>query len=119
MPIPAMRRRTFIVSRGGTAAWPIVAREHREPDNFVRRSNYDIYGISLQKAAAQGPWPRDGVRGGGKRRSHRIPARQPHILVSLAQCDTASRAAGALHCPRSDRHGRLRKAAWQWPWLLS
>jgi len=53
MPIPAMRRRTFIASLGGTAAWPMVAREHREPDNFVRRSNHDIYGISLQKAAAQ------------------------------------------------------------------
>src|SRR5262245_6795017 len=111
MPIPATRRRTFIASLGGTAAWPMVTPEHREPDNFVRRNNHDIYGIYVQKAEAQGPWPRDGVHGGGKRRSHRTPARQPHVLVSLAQCDTASRAAGALHRARSDRHGRLRKAA--------
>src|SRR5215472_5379968 len=49
----------------------------------VRRSNHDISRISLQEAAAQGPWPRDGVCGGGKRRSDRIPARQPDVVVSL------------------------------------
>ncbi|MFD0507678.1 haloalkane dehalogenase [Streptomyces chiangmaiensis] len=55
--------------------------------------------MSISKAAAEGPRPRDGVRGGGRGRPHRAAARQSHLVVPLAQCVAASAVAGPLHRP--------------------
>src|SRR6476646_7213729 len=79
----------------------------------------DLRGISVPKAAAAGPRPRDGIRGGGSGRSHRAAARQSHLVVPLAQRDAAPAATGPLHRPRPDRHGRLRQAARQRSRLVS
>src|SRR5262249_32851092 len=49
------------------------------------RSEQDLCGISLSKAAAAGPRPRDGVCGGGRGRPHSAAARQSHLVVPLAQ----------------------------------
>src|SRR6516164_1676271 len=40
-----------------------------------RRSEHDLCGISVPKAAAAGPRQRDGIRGGGRGRPHRATAR--------------------------------------------
>src|SRR5262245_9086008 len=88
-------------------------------DKERRRRQYDLCGISVPKEAAAGPWQRDGVRGGGSRRTHRDAARQYYLVISLAQRVAAPEATGPLHLPRPDRHGRLRQAARQWPRLVS
>src|SRR5215468_2760382 len=69
-----------------------------------RRSQHDLCGISVQKAAAAGPRQGDGVRGGGRGRSHRAAARQSHLVVPLAQRVAALAATRPLHRPRPDRH---------------
>src|SRR5215510_1282149 len=82
-------------------------------------SEYDLCSISIPKAAAAGPWPRNGVRGGGRRRPHRAASRQSDLVVPLAQRVAAPAATRPLHRPRPDRYGRLRQAARQWPGLVS
>src|SRR6516162_3325881 len=84
-----------------------------------RRNEHDLCDISLPKATAAGPRQRDGVRGGRGGRLYRAAARQSHLVVSLAQRVTALAATRPLHRSRPDRHGRLREAARQWPWLVS
>jgi len=49
-----------------------------------RRSEHDLCGISIPKAAAAGPRPPDGLRGGGRGRPHRASARESHLIVPLA-----------------------------------
>lgn len=88
------------------------------------RSKRDLSSISVPKAAAAGPRWRDGVCGDGvcggwTRRPHRAAARQSNLVISLAQRVAASATAWPLHRSRSDRYGRLRQAASQWPRLVS
>src|SRR5215469_14575106 len=73
-----------------------------------RRNEHDLCGISVPKAAAAGPWQRDGVRGDGGGRPYRAAARQSHLVVSLAQRLAAPAATRPLHRSRPDRHGRFR-----------
>src|SRR5678816_4290806 len=68
-----------------------------------RKSQHDLCGISLPKAAAADPWQRDGVRGGGRGRPHRAAARQSHLVVPVAQRVAAPAATRPLHRPRPDR----------------
>src|SRR5580704_11857849 len=70
-----------------------------------RRTQHDLCGIPVPKAAAAGPRPRDGVRGGGDGRPHRAAARQSHLVVPLAQRVAVPAATRPLHRPRSDRYG--------------
>src|SRR6516165_4758225 len=61
-----------------------MVRYHRRSEHDlcgIKGSEQDLCGISVQKAAAAGPWPRDGVRGGGKGRPHRAAARQSHSYL--------------------------------------
>src|SRR6202020_1470934 len=51
-----------------------------------RRSEHDLCGISVSKAAPPDPRPRDGVCGGGTGRPHRAVARESHLVLPLAQC---------------------------------
>src|SRR5215510_733208 len=60
------------------------------------RSEQDLCGISVPKAAAAGPRPRDGVRRGGRGRPHRAAARQSHLVVPLAQRVAAPAAARCI-----------------------
>src|SRR5258708_24530222 len=88
-------------------------------DKERRRSQHDLCGISVPKAAAAGPGPGDGVRGGGRGRPHRAAARQSYLVVPLAQRVAAPAATRPLHRPRPDRHWRLPQTARQLPPLVS
>ena len=44
---------------------------------------HDPRSISVPKAAAAGPWPCNGVRGGRRGRLYRADARQRHLVVSV------------------------------------
>jgi hypothetical protein len=52
-----------------------------EEYGYYWTSECDLFRVSVSKAAARGPRDRDGVRGGGERRSYRAPARQAYAEV--------------------------------------
>src|SRR5262249_48049459 len=98
-----------------TAEIEIFNRKRMKPNETLSKSwrgnEHDLCGISVPKAAAAGPRQGDGVRGGGRRRPHRVAAWQSHFVVPLAQRIATPAATRPLHRPRPDRHGRLRQAA--------
>src|SRR5262249_18186875 len=78
-----------------------IPRRSREPK--LEESEHDLCSISVPKKAAAGPWPRDGIRGGGRGRPHRAAARQSHLVVPLAQRVAAPAPTRPLHAPRPNR----------------
>src|SRR5438034_5900186 len=73
---------------------------------YYRRSEHDLCGISISKAAAASPRQRDGLRGCGTGRSHCAVARQSHVVVPVAKCVAPFAATRPLHRNtfRSEEH---------------
>src|SRR5215470_12836676 len=66
---------------------------------YYRRSKHDLCGISVPKTATASPRPRDGLRGGGTGRPYRTVARQPDLVVPVAQRVAAPATTRPLHRP--------------------
>src|SRR5262249_44865314 len=72
---------------------------------YCRRSEHDLFGISVPKTPAASPRLRDGIRGGGTSRPQRTVPRKPLLVLSWGKRFAAPAASRPLHCPGSDRHG--------------
>src|SRR3989454_1312814 len=118
---PAPRRsaaRTTLIMSHGTrpttvpSTPPKPASPRRSRVGYNRRRHGTALGRRfISPKARQGARHGDRLRRLGRGRADRLPARQSHVLLPLAQRHPARRRARPLSCSRSGRYGRFGEVA--------
>ena len=79
------------------------------------RTHHDLRRRTLREEEDPGSRARDGLRRDRRGRPDRVPARQPDLVLPVAEHHPALRVAGTLHRARPDRHGRFPEAPGERP----
>src|SRR5215470_2803976 len=118
--IPTLRRAVSRTPKGAVCSGPTVVLCQLSditltPDAPKERSNDRERTTVCGEEVLSNQGPEHGLYRRGRRRSHRVRAWKPDLILSVAQRHASLSWPGPADCLRHDRDGRVRETARLWP----